>query len=205
MIIGVLAINLAFTSKSNPLKAEIRETLGGPVEEKSLIENYGDSLAAISNNFQETSIIEINLALNSDALSQTNSINHPTKKKNLGYFAPPTIGWNWGVLHKNNAVDIANRCDTPIYASAEGIAVADKELGSGSDGWNDGYGIFILLEHQNYTQTRYAHLEKTVIQIGKYVKKGDLIGYMGNTGNTHGPTGCHLHFEVYGAENPLAK
>lgn len=142
----------------------------------------------------------------SDALTQKTSAEYKKPKKSgSSYFSPPVSGWNWGIIHENNAIDIANNCGTPVYAAAEGIIVPDQKLGDGSEGWNNGYGIFILIEHPNNTETRYAHLEKIISSIGHYVSKGELIGFMGNTGNTHGPTGCHLHFEVLGAENPLAK
>lgn len=117
-----------------------------------------------------------------------------------GYFVIPTTGWNWGRLHHNNAVDIANACGTPIYAAAEGLAVSER-----SYGWNDGYGHLVEIEHPNGTVTRYAHTQKNAISAGDYVAQGDLIAFIGNTGNTHGPTGCHLHFEVRGARNPFAK
>jgi len=115
------------------------------------------------------------------------------------YFAVPTIGWNWGRLHQNNAVDIANACGTAVYAAAEGL-VAEV-----SHGWNSGYGNAVVIEHPNGVSTRYAHLREVAVDDGQYVVQGDVVGYMGNTGNTHGPTGCHLHFEVHGAQNPFAK
>jgi len=117
-----------------------------------------------------------------------------------GYFAIPTTGWNWGQLHNYNAVDIANACGTPIYAAAEGLVV---EASSGS--WADGYGNYVLIEHPNGTKTKYAHNEKNLVSVGDYVSKGDQIALIGNTGLTHGPTGCHLHFEVRGARNPFSK
>lgn len=117
-----------------------------------------------------------------------------------GYFAIPTTGWNWGRLHNNNAVDIANACGTPIYASAEGLVIEEQE-----SGWNNGYGGYVLIEHPNGAKTRYAHNQKNLVSVGDYVAKGDAIAYIGNTGNTHGPTGCHLHFEVLGAKNPFTK
>lgn len=129
----------------------------------------------------------------------------PVGLPDLGdYFMLPAVGWNWGVLHRYNAVDIANECGTPVYAAAEGLVIPDEVLGNGSSGWNNGYGLFILIEHPNGTRTRYAHLEKALVEIGDYVSQGDEIAQIGNTGNTHGPTGCHLHFEVYGARNPFA-
>ena len=129
--------------------------------------------------------------------SQSDLVNLPNL---AGYFSIPTTGWNWGQLHNYNAVDIANACGTPVYAAAEGL-VAEAFSGN----WNDGYGTYILIEHPNGTKTKYAHNEKNLVSIGDYVLKGDQIGTIGNTGLTHGPTGCHLHFEVMGARNPFAK
>ncbi len=117
-----------------------------------------------------------------------------------GYFVIPTTGWNWGRLHSVNAIDVANACGTPIYAAAEGLVVAER-----SSGWNDGYGHYVDIEHPNGVITRYAHTQKNAASSGDYVAQGDLIAFIGNTGNTHGPTGCHLHFEIKGARNPFAK
>lgn len=117
------------------------------------------------------------------------------------YFRIPTGGFNWGVLHPRNAVDIANSCGTPVYAAAEGLVVAIGDPAK----WNDGYGGFARIEHPNGTATRYAHMETVRVEEGEYVKQYMQIGAMGNKGNTHGETGCHLHFEVEGAKNFLAK
>ncbi|GEM_PF-965469 len=117
-----------------------------------------------------------------------------------GYYTLPTTGWNWGKIHHNNAVDIANACGTPVYAAAEGLVTEVK-----SSGWNEGYGNFVIIEHPNNTKTRYAHNQKNVVSIGDYILQGDIIAYIGNTGLTHGPTGCHVHFEIMGARNPFVK
>ena len=113
------------------------------------------------------------------------------------YFALPAVGFNWGRIHGRNGVDVANSCRTPIYAAADGkVTLA---LGSG---WNGGFGKFVKLVHANGTETLYAHLSKLVISTGEQVLKNQQIGLMGSTGRS---TGCHLHFEVHGARNPLAK
>ena len=122
-----------------------------------------------------------------------------------GYFVQPAAGFNWGRLHNHNAVDIANSCGSPVAAAAEGVVVTDPNEGDGTDGWNGGYGHFIFIEHPNGTKTRYAHMQEVAVAVGDYVKQGEEIGTMGNSGNTHGVTGCHLHFEVYGAQNPFAR
>jgi LysM repeat protein len=133
----------------------------------------------------------------------TKKTTHYTQSKKLprlaGHLVVPTTGWNWGQLHYNNAVDIANACNTSIYAAAEGLVVKVRS------GWNGGYGNYVIIEHPNGISTRYAHLQKSTVSVGQYVVQGDQIGQMGSSGNTHGPTGCHLHFEVVGAANPFAK
>jgi len=175
----------------------------------------GDTLDAIAEKYSVdvNKIISYNIGLSPAKLESRQTIIIPFAKplKNSyyttqtlpeypGYFAIPTTGWNWGQLHNYNAVDIANACGTPVYASAEGL-VTEKS----PSGWNDGYGIFVVLEHPNNTKTRYAHLQKAVVSAGDYVSQGDVLGYIGNTGKTHGVTGCHLHFEIIGAKNPFAK
>lgn len=116
----------------------------------------------------------------------------------------PVDGLNWGRLHQNNAVDIAAPCGTPVLASDDGIVIVDPLRGSGLDGWNGGYGKFILIQHIDGTETRYAHLSEIFTKPGQLAKRGEVIAEVGNTGETHGPTGCHLHFEVLGALNPFA-
>ncbi|MBU6141778.1 M23 family metallopeptidase [Patescibacteria group bacterium] len=117
-----------------------------------------------------------------------------------GYFSIPTTGWNGGRLYSYNAVDITNACGTPVYAAAEGLVV--EVVGSG---WNGGYGNYILIDHPNGTKTRYAHTSKNLVSVGDYVAKGKEIALTGDTGQNDGPSGCNLHFEVYGAKNPFAK
>ncbi len=115
---------------------------------------------------------------------------------NDGYFAFPTTGNNYGRIHSNNGVDISNSCGTPIYASADGVVTTSQ------NGWNGGYGNYIKVTHPNGVVTLYAHLTSRDVQVGANVTKGQYLGSMGTTGNS---TGCHLHFEVRGARNPLAR
>ncbi len=136
---------------------------------------------------------------------QAPDLDVPTALPNLNSkFIMPAKGYDWGILHNYNAVDIANHCGTPVVAAAEGLIVPDPNITNVTDGWNDGYGNFVLIEHPfgDDVLTRYAHLEKALVQIGSYVKQGQEIGLMGETGDA---TGCHVHFEVIGAHNPFAK
>ncbi|OGN01073.1 MAG: hypothetical protein A3I26_02370 [Candidatus Yanofskybacteria bacterium RIFCSPLOWO2_02_FULL_43_10] len=113
------------------------------------------------------------------------------------YFMIPTQGRISQGLHGRNGVDKANYCGTPVYAAADGsITTADAV------GYNGGFGQFIKIAHPNGTETLYSHLSKINVVLGQTVAKGQLIGLMGSTGRS---TGCHLHFEVHGARNPLIK
>jgi murein DD-endopeptidase MepM/ murein hydrolase activator NlpD len=117
---------------------------------------------------------------------------------NLGdFFRLPTTGFNWGRIHGRNGVDMANSCGTPIYSSAEGTVTAVDVTG-----WNGGFGKYLKISHSNGTETLYAHASKITVEEGQNVAKGEQIALMGTTGRS---TGCHLHFEVHGAKNPLSK
>lgn len=60
-------------------------------------------------------------------------------------------------------------------------------------GYNGSYGNVVYIDHGNGYQTRYAHQKYLNVKVGDYVSKGDVLGYMGTTGNS---TGNHVHFEV---------
>lgn len=97
-----------------------------------------------------------------------------------GYDFSPEIN-HWGI-------DVAGDLNDPLYAVDNGVIVYA--------GWNDwGYGNVIAIDHGNGFQSLYAHLESWAVGCGAYVYQGDIIGYMGTTGNSSGP---HLHFELIG-------
>ena len=97
-----------------------------------------------------------------------------------------------GVNKLHAGIDFAAAGGTPIYAAASGyVQVA---------GWSTGgYGNYVIIYHgkmsdgNTYT-TLYAHMRSVATSAGKYVKQGELIGYVGTTGNS---TGNHLHLEVW--------
>lgn len=129
---------------------------------------------------------------------------NPTNNKKFAYLADlgdyfivPTIGFNWGIIHNRNGVDIANSCGTSIRAAAAGTITT-----SDATGYNGGFGKYIKIAHDNGTETLYGHASKLLVAVGAYVTRGQEIALMGTTGRS---TGCHLHFEVHGARNPLAK
>lgn len=201
LIAVILTANLII-SKEPSLSfsiASAKQSLGGPMDNEAAILNTPsiNAKSQILNDNKELILVNDSAVLNPAVLSSKPTSDN--REKN-GYFIIPAAGWNWGGLHNNNAVDIANSCGTPVYAAAEGLIIENA-----SSGWNSGYGAYVKIEHPSGAKTVYAHLSKITVSEGKYVNQGELIGNIGNTGNIHGPTGCHLHFEVRGAKNPLAK
>lgn len=116
-----------------------------------------------------------------------------------GYFTRPIHGGRRSQgIHGRNGVDLADSCGLPIVASAAGTVLISRE-----SGWNGGFGKYIVINHSNGTQTVYAHNNKNMVTAGEAVTQGQIIGLIGNTGNTRGATGCHVHFEIHGARNPF--
>jgi len=85
----------------------------------------------------------------------------------------------------HHGLDIGNVTGTPIYAAADGQIL--------STGRQNYFGKYIAIKHQFGYQTNYAHLSKIFVKKGDEVKRGQIIGEMGDSGRS---TGSHLHFEV---------
>lgn len=94
------------------------------------------------------------------------------------YYGNRSMGWHSGI-------DIAGSYADPIYAYKDGEVI--------SACYSGGYGNMILVQHEDGTETRYAHLSSILVSVGEYVYGGEKIGLMGSTGNS---TGNHLHFEM---------
>ncbi|MCM1066079.1 MAG: M23 family metallopeptidase [Muribaculaceae bacterium] len=91
----------------------------------------------------------------------------------------------YGTMKFHEGMDFSAPPGTPVYATADGTVTTAS--------WQGLYGNMVEINHgYNYT-TRYAHLSKLIATPGKQVKRGDLIGLVGNTGKSTGP---HLHYEV---------
>lgn len=106
-----------------------------------------------------------------------------------GTFTSP-FGQRWGRLHAG--IDIAAPVGTPIRAAESGKVVLAS--------WTGGYGNYTCIQHGGSLSTCYAHQVRYGTSVGANVSKGDVIGYVGNTGNS---TGAHLHFETRVGGNPV--
>ena len=110
-------------------------------------------------------------------------INGARLSSKFGMRKHPILGYN--KMHKGT--DFAARRGTPIMASGSGVV----ERAS----WFGAYGKYIRIRHNSIYKTAYAHLSKfgRGVKVGKKVRQGQIIGYVGSTGRSTGP---HLHYEV---------
>ncbi|MGI4819316.1 MULTISPECIES: M23 family metallopeptidase [unclassified Brevundimonas] len=103
---------------------------------------------------------------------------------NYGYRVHPIAGYR--KMHQG--MDFAASTGTPIIAPADGVVVEARRWG--------GYGNWIRVRHSNGLETGYAHLSRFAsgMRAGQRVTQGQVIGYVGSTGNSTGP---HLHYEMW--------
>jgi len=99
------------------------------------------------------------------------------------YVITSRYGWRRSGFH--TGIDYAAPTGTPIYACADGVVTCAA--------WTGNYGYLIKVQHGGGVETYYAHCSKFNCEVGDNVKQGDLIGYVGSTGNSTGP---HVHLEI---------
>lgn len=94
---------------------------------------------------------------------------------------------------KNDGINIAAPMNTPIHASASGtVTYAGNELKN--------YGNLVLVKHASGFTTAYAHADRLTVSRGDFVARGQVIGYVGQTGDVTSP---QLHFEIRSATTPV--
>ncbi|MGJ3251584.1 MAG: peptidoglycan DD-metalloendopeptidase family protein [Elainellaceae cyanobacterium] len=86
----------------------------------------------------------------------------------------------------HNGIDFPGPIGTPIYATAPGVVQKAE--------WSRGYGYHVVVEHGYGYRTLYAHMSEVNTSQGDSISKGQIVGYLGNTGRSTGP---HLHYSVY--------
>ncbi|WP_302970991.1 M23 family metallopeptidase [Ruthenibacterium lactatiformans] len=83
-----------------------------------------------------------------------------------------------------------NTDGTPVLAAAGGTVT----VANATDPWGGSYGYYVKIQHDGTFNTLYAHCSSICVTPGQRVQQGEVIGYVGSTGNS---TGNHLHFEVW--------
>jgi murein DD-endopeptidase MepM/ murein hydrolase activator NlpD len=133
---------------------------------------------------EQSRVLERFYEQNSVMLASTPSI-WPVR----GYFSS-TYGFRkdpfTGARAMHYGIDISTPMGRPVVASADGIVLYAARRGT--------YGNVVVIDHKFDMMTRYAHLSKFAVKAGTRVKRGDVVGYVGNTGRSRAP---HLHYEVW--------
>lgn len=159
------------------------------VEVKKAVEEADSPLGKGDEQFQELFAKWERLDRDSGSVQPRIAISVPSRMpladatltSNFGMRTHPVLGGR----RAHKGIDLAAPTGTPVYATADGLVQMAK--------WYSSYGNYIQIGHGNEMETRYAHLSRIVAVEGSWVKKGDLIGYVGSTGRSTGP---HLHYEV---------
>ena len=139
---------------------------------------------------QEKSYKEIeNMVRNKEKLLASTPAIQPVSNKDLNRLSS---GFSYRIdpIYKtvkfHAGLDFSAPQGTPIYATANGIVRVAGNLGNG-------YGNHVIINHGYQYSTLYGHMYRIKVRVGQSIKRGEVIGYVGNTGKSTGP---HVHYEV---------
>lgn len=166
-------------------KYEERESLYAQLKKEQ--NKYASQLAMMEQQQREVSA-EIQRMLSSTKLSST--ANSTGFIKPMSGVVTSPFGWRINPLTGrgkdfHTGIDVANQYGTPIKASRTGVVIWA--------GWKTGYGLCVIMDHQDGYGTVYAHMSRIAVKSGQKVSAGTVVGYEGSTGWATGP---HLHFEI---------
>jgi len=110
-------------------------------------------------------------------------VNNAIMRSGFGSRRHPILGY----VKMHTGVDWATAYGTPIFASGNGVVE--------TAGWEGGYGKYVKLKHNNGYETAYGHMSAFAkgLEVGKRVRQGQVIGFVGSTGQS---TGAHVHYEI---------
>lgn len=193
--------------EAEPIPDEIRKAGFGGVDRYKELEGYENSKLIIESTkkidriskqlyIQSKSFDDIiKMAKNKEQMLSCIPAIQPISNKDLKH-EPCGYGMRMHPIYKyqkfHAGMDFTANIGTKIYATGNGV-VEKAEYGSG-------YGNHVVINHGYGYQTLYAHMQKMIVSVGQKVKRGELIGYVGNTGLSVGP---HLHYEVHKNGDPV--
>ena len=163
--------------------------------------NYDDFMACLNDNQLETAVEIFARHFERCGLDEMNLPNRNEHARRVldalrtgggaiagvGDLQWPSDTPQWGTYGGHWGLDIQAGMGTPVFASADGVVVNAKYVGT--------WGYYVRINHGSLgVQTGYAHLSRFAVSEGDHVRKGQVIGYVGSTGNSTGP---HLHYEIY--------
>lgn len=177
--------------KDIELKNEVQ--LVKSMGESDLVKSIAGQLnnIALRSAYQMKSFDEIaNLVKNKEKLIAATPSIQPVSNKNLNRIASG-FGYRIDPIYKDRrahlGLDFSAPMGTPIYATADG-KVVDAGFNTG------GYGNRVVINHGFGYETLYGHMVRIKARVGEMVKRGEVIGYVGNTGKSTAP---HCHYEVH--------
>lgn len=146
---------------------------------------------ALRLSYQKKSFTDIeSMVRNKEKLLAATPAIQPVSNKNLNRIASG-FGYRIDPIYKERrahlGLDFTAPQGTPIYATADGV-VSDAGFNTG------GYGNRVVIRHGYGYETLYGHMYRIKARVGESVKRGEVIGYVGNTGKSTGP---HCHYEVH--------
>jgi len=188
--------------EADPISDDIRKAGYGGVDLYKNLSGYTNT-DLIKNTMQQADQIEKQLVVQSKSFDEVvklakdkeKMLSHipaiqPIENKDLTRMASG-YGWRIHPILKTRrmhyGMDFTAKTGTPIYATADGVV---KHAG-----WKaNGFGNHVVINHGYGYETLYAHMSKVAVKNGQKVKRGQVIGYVGNTGLSAGP---HCHYEVH--------
>ena len=194
--------------EANPIPQEQRRAGFGGVNRYKNLEGFGNSDQIIATT-KKIDILSRMLVVQSNSLDEIQAL---AEKKEELLAAIPTIqpikkedlkrmasGYGWRTdpftkkRRKHYGMDFSAKTGTPVYATGDGIVKR-------ADNRSSGYGLHIRIDHGFGYVSLYAHLSKYNVKRGQKVKRGEIIGYVGNTGRSVAP---HLHYEIFKDKNKI--
>ncbi len=155
-------------------------------QQQALLSEISDIEAQLSKGFDRSTVPSRQKGLLAWPVTSSGGVPTGVITQNYGETAYSTRYYR-GRPH--NGLDIGAPTGTEVRAAMDGVVIR-----SDYNGLYYQYGRYVLIDHPNGLSTLYAHLSKSTVSSGQKVKRGDLIGYVGNTGFS---TGSHLHFGLY--------
>jgi murein DD-endopeptidase MepM/ murein hydrolase activator NlpD len=197
--------------ESEPIPSTVRKGGFGGTNKYSELENLNNSeliiatarkldIVAKEAYIQSKSYDEVmKMALNKEKMLASIPAIMPVANEDLKRTAS---GWGYRIhpIYKvrkmHYGMDFTAPVGTPVYATGDGKVV--EVSGSGKS--RVGFGLMVLIDHGFGYETLYGHLNSFNVRMGQEIKRGDIIGYVGNSG---GSTAPHLHYEVHKSGTPV--
>lgn len=187
--------------EAEPIPDEIRKSGMGGVNRYAELEGFDHSDLVIAtakklDNLTKQLVVQsksfdevVDLAKNKNIMLASIPAIQPVANKDLTRIAS---GFNYRIhpiykiMHFHTGIDFTAPVGTEIYATGDGVVEKAENEGNG-------YGVHVVINHSYGYQTLYGHMSRVKVKPGQKVKRGEVIGFVGNTGTSSGP---HLHYEV---------